>query len=174
MHWSRISRTQSGFITRAPGPDSPPTMTQSIPSRFNAGNGPKQRLQGQEFHLGVCLAQQINSVRVIRRYETDGFVGVVSPCPKSLRRARGYWRKSDDRESNAWNCHPPHGPHAYPLSGVVRRFTGINRMCGMNRMMIRAFRGAVRRGDTVMKGSDHPTEPRRYGPGSYSRQTGYA
>ena len=44
----------------------------------------------------------------------------------------------------------------------------------MNRMMIRAFRGAVRRGDTIMKGSDHPTEPRRYGPGSYSRQTGYA
>ena len=29
---SRISRTQSECISRAPGPDSPPTMTQSIPS----------------------------------------------------------------------------------------------------------------------------------------------
>jgi hypothetical protein len=30
-HRSRISRTQSGCISRAPGPDSPPTITQSTP-----------------------------------------------------------------------------------------------------------------------------------------------
>ena len=37
-HWSRISVTQSSSIGREPGPDSPPTIAQSIPvrSRFVA------------------------------------------------------------------------------------------------------------------------------------------
>src|SRR5580704_15875322 len=34
-HWFRISMTHSGFIGRARGPLSPPTMTQSMPSRHS-------------------------------------------------------------------------------------------------------------------------------------------
>ena len=37
---SRISRTHAGSIKRAPGPDSPPTITQSIPDRLRSGSGP--------------------------------------------------------------------------------------------------------------------------------------
>src|SRR5690606_27979335 len=40
-HWSRTSRTQSACIGRALAPDSPPTITQSMPSRFNDGSGPR-------------------------------------------------------------------------------------------------------------------------------------
>ena len=36
-HCFRISRTHSGFIGRHPGPDSPPTTTQEIPSNGKKG-----------------------------------------------------------------------------------------------------------------------------------------
>jgi hypothetical protein len=39
-HWRRISRTHEAFISRAPGPDSPPTMTQWMPERSMPGIGP--------------------------------------------------------------------------------------------------------------------------------------
>ena len=49
LHWSRMSVTQSNCIGRAPGPDSPPTITQSIPLRFSFGDGPSNGSSDRNF-----------------------------------------------------------------------------------------------------------------------------
>lgn len=41
-HWFLISTTHRSFIGLAPGPDSPPTMTQSIPRRLSEERGPSK------------------------------------------------------------------------------------------------------------------------------------
>jgi len=48
-HCSRISRTHSGSIGRADGPDSPPTMTQSIPASGSSGIGPSNGSRERNF-----------------------------------------------------------------------------------------------------------------------------
>jgi len=59
-HWSLISAAHSGFIGLAPGPDSPPTMTQSIPEKSILGIG--LRSGSKEINLiaaSVCLKWSI-------------------------------------------------------------------------------------------------------------------
>ena len=46
---SRISRTQSGCIGLAPGPDSPPAMTQSIPVKSTSGKGSNSGSRDRNF-----------------------------------------------------------------------------------------------------------------------------
>ena len=52
-HASRRSRTHSGSIRRWPGPDSPPAMSQSMPSRLRPSSGPEQWLGADEAHRGM-------------------------------------------------------------------------------------------------------------------------
>ena len=60
---SRISRTQPVFIGRAPGPDSPPTITQSIPDKSNLGKGPSKGSSDKNFvrapHSLRCVSRRI-------------------------------------------------------------------------------------------------------------------
>ena len=53
-HWFRISIAHSGFIGRARGPLSPPTITQSMPVRDLADRSDK-RFYRQEADAGVRL-----------------------------------------------------------------------------------------------------------------------
>ena len=48
-HCSLSSVTHSGFMGLAPGPDSPPTMTQSIFSKFKLGKGPSKGSNERNF-----------------------------------------------------------------------------------------------------------------------------
>ena len=48
-HCSRRSVTQARSIGRDRGPDSPPTIAQSIPSRFSSGNGPSRGSSERNF-----------------------------------------------------------------------------------------------------------------------------
>ena len=52
----------SGSIGRAPGPDSPPTMTQSIPSRSSLGIGP--RSGSSETNFKCALVRRRSSMRL--------------------------------------------------------------------------------------------------------------
>ena len=59
-HWSRISVTHSRSIGRAPGPDSPPTITQSIP-QVELGQRAKQGLKRKELRVGMGLPQVVDT-----------------------------------------------------------------------------------------------------------------
>ncbi len=48
-HVSRIARTHRGCTGRAPGPDSPPAITQSTPDRSKPGNGPRRGSSDRNF-----------------------------------------------------------------------------------------------------------------------------
>jgi hypothetical protein len=55
-HWSRISVTHCDSMGRALGPDSPPTITQSIPLKFNSGKGPSKGSNDKNLITApVCL-----------------------------------------------------------------------------------------------------------------------
>ena len=56
--------THSFFIGLAPGPDSPPTITQSIRQRSRQGNGPSSGSMERKLDEGRNLTQLINSVHV--------------------------------------------------------------------------------------------------------------
>ncbi len=56
MHWSLTSLTQSASIERDFGPDSPPTITQSMPDRFSLPRDPSQGSSERNFvFAGVFL-----------------------------------------------------------------------------------------------------------------------
>ena len=59
-HWSLISVTHSFFIGLAPGPDSPPTIIQSMPARSSSGIGPSKGSIDRNFtNASVCLRMSI-------------------------------------------------------------------------------------------------------------------
>src|ERR1700730_10365121 len=62
-HWFRISMTHSGFIGRARGPLSPPTMTQSMPSRHSlptgAISGSTERKRTLAFDFCKCAIRDV-------------------------------------------------------------------------------------------------------------------
>src|SRR5208283_4343781 len=58
-HWSRISNTQAGSMGRAPGPDSPPTITQSIPSRLSPGSGPRSGSSDRNLTIAPVPSQDV-------------------------------------------------------------------------------------------------------------------
>ena len=59
-----MSRTHSGFMGRAWGPDSPPTMIQSIPLRFRLGVGPRRGSREMNFMwAGVFFRWSMRKVK---------------------------------------------------------------------------------------------------------------
>lgn len=60
-HWSRRSTAQEGSIGRDFGPDSPPTITQSIPLRSRSGNGPSNG--SSERNLSLAFVLRKSSIR---------------------------------------------------------------------------------------------------------------
>ena len=61
-HWSRMSVAHSACMGLAPGPDSPPTMTQSMPSKSISGMGPSSGSKDKNFiAAGVCLRCSIRN-----------------------------------------------------------------------------------------------------------------
>ena len=62
----------------APGPDSPPTITQSI-LQIQAGNRAEQRFQGKKFRGRGCGPRMIDPVSVIRVFHAYSHPDVIRP-----------------------------------------------------------------------------------------------
>jgi len=76
-HWSRISRTQPASIARAFGPDSPPTITQSIPRKSRSGNGPSSGSSDRNFTCAPVSRK--SSIR--RAYAPFSTLTPIQMCP---------------------------------------------------------------------------------------------
>ena len=134
-HWWRIDSPQAGCIGRAPGPLSPPTMTQWIPSIGKASSGPSKGSQDKNrtcaaHRLFFCVSYHKESVTWITA-TGDGHLS----SRRSLRhrgvhaRARGQreqlWRRADTCGPMARGsprcAHSPGRAHLrrFPWSGCV-------------------------------------------------------
>lgn len=99
MQALRIWRTQAGSIGRAPGPDSPPTITQSMPARGSRGIGPSSG--STERNLMCAAVRRSEAMRCVKEVAEDaarqaGAVFLYTRCGKnnkpmlSLNAALGY------------------------------------------------------------------------------------
>ena len=79
LHWSLISITHSGLICLAPGPDSPPTITQSISFKSSSLIGPNSGSMEMNLTRAGDISQQVDTVCIVLVLNSNTHPDVIRP-----------------------------------------------------------------------------------------------
>ena len=76
-------RRPLAFHSRAPGPDSPPTITQSMPSSFSLGRGPRSGPR-KELYLGPSSSEVLYSEGVLLVLHAYAHPNILWPLQRGI------------------------------------------------------------------------------------------